>query len=165
MQEVLSLELYFFLKSVKKDFLRYFQNSCGPYLYMTAISAVPSVFSVWWHFMLLIWKRDLLFGIRAKMLSGGRMRPYACAVFEDHGSVSEQPELCAEIYGYALHICENHAGKLTFEGKHVSGGVILFGVVALLLCFTGSAFCARKERLSGVHSDIVCLCTVVLAIM
>ena len=35
------------------------------------------------------------------------------------------------------------------------------GAFASSAGFTGSAFVPEKERLSGVHSDIVCLCTVV----
>lgn len=147
----------FFLKSVKKNFYGTSKLRVDRIVYDRYICCAFGILCMVALYVL-IWKRDL-FGIRAKMLSVA-----GCSLTLVLFSVITAPYLNNQSFvrkymGMLCTFVKTHAGKLTFEGKHVSGGVILFGVVALLLFLLVLLLCQKKKGYQA------CVLTLLVSVM
>ena len=133
----------FFLKSVKKNFYGTSKIRVDRIVYDRYICCAFGILCMVALYVL-IWKRDL-FGIRAKMLSVAGCGLTLVLFSKITAPYLNNQSFVRKYMGMLCTFVKTHAGKLTFEGKHVSGGVILFGVVALLLFLLVLLLCQKKK--------------------
>ena len=92
----------------------------------------------------LVWKRDL-FGIKAKLLSVAGCGVTLVLFARITAPYLNNQSFVRKYMGMLVTFVKTNAKSVTFKGDHVSSGVILFGVVALILFLLILFLCQKKK--------------------
>ncbi len=112
--------------------------------YTTAMSAVHSVFSAWWHFM--FWSgKEICLALKAKLLSVAGCGVTLVLFARITAPYLNNQSFVRKYMGMLVTFVKTNAKSVTFKGDHVSSGVILFGVVALILFLLILFLCQKKK--------------------
>lgn len=133
----------FFLKSVKKNFYSSYGIRVDRIVYDRYVCCAFGVLCMVALYVL-VWKRDL-FGIKAKLLSVAGCGVTLVLFARITAPYLNNQSFVRKYMGMLVTFVKTNAKSVTFKGDHVSSGVILFGVVALILFLLILFLCQKKK--------------------